>query len=100
MDLFVAMEAPFFFCFAIGTMDFECMKKVIDDRNSTRVFNGKKIEEGVLEEILGYSLVIGQSKRVLCVALPLVDEYTALQGDCRSRPGEEGGTVALHGVGE
>ncbi|KAK8831542.1 hypothetical protein WA577_000626 [Blastocystis sp. JDR] len=37
-------------------MDFDCMKKVIDDRNSVRVFNGKKIEEGVLEEILGYSL--------------------------------------------
>ena len=41
-------------------MDFDCMKKVIDDRNSVRVFNGKKIEEGVLEEILGYSLVIEQ----------------------------------------
>ena len=36
------------------------MKKVIDDRNSVRVFSGKKIEEGVLEEILGYSLVIEQ----------------------------------------
>ena len=34
------------------------MQKVINDRDSVRVFNGKKIEEGVLEEIRGYSLVI------------------------------------------
>ncbi len=54
------MKRAFFFCFAIVAMDFDCMKKVIDDRNSVRVFNGKKIEEGVLEEILGYSLVIEQ----------------------------------------
>lgn len=39
-------------------MEFACMQKVINDRDSVRVFNGKKIEEGVLEEILGYSLVI------------------------------------------
>ena len=47
-----------FLRFIENTMEFEHMKKVIDDRNSTRLFNGKKIEEGVLEEILGYSLVI------------------------------------------
>lgn len=48
----------FFFVFAAEKMEFACMQKVINDRDSVRVFNGKKIEEGVLEEILGYSLVI------------------------------------------
>lgn len=33
------------------------MKKVVTDRHSVRAFTGAPIEEGVMEEILGYSLV-------------------------------------------
>lgn len=39
-------------------MDFECMKKVVEDRHSVRVFKKQAIPEGVLETILGYSLVL------------------------------------------
>ena len=36
--------------------DYELVKKVTEDRHSVRAFDGKPIEDGVLEEILGYSL--------------------------------------------
>ena len=38
-------------------MDFECMKKIVEDRHSVRVFKKQEIPENVLETILGYSLV-------------------------------------------
>lgn len=38
-------------------MDFECMKQVVEDRHSVRVFANQQLPEGVLETILGYSLV-------------------------------------------
>lgn len=38
--------------------DYELVKKVTEDRHSVRAFDGKPIEDGVLEEILGYSLVL------------------------------------------
>ncbi|KAK8805204.1 hypothetical protein WA538_001632 [Blastocystis sp. DL] len=37
-------------------MDFECMKQVVEDRHSVRVFANQQLPEGVLETILGYSL--------------------------------------------
>ncbi|KNB44117.1 nitroreductase family protein [Blastocystis sp. subtype 4] len=37
-------------------MDFECMKKIVEDRHSVRVFKKQEIPENVLETILGYSL--------------------------------------------
>ena len=39
-------------------MYFECMKKVVNARRSVRVFKKQAIPEGVLETILGYSLVL------------------------------------------
>lgn len=33
------------------------MKKVVTDRHSVRAFTGAPIEDGIMEEILGYSLV-------------------------------------------
>ena len=39
-------------------MDFECMKKVVEDRHSVHVFKKQAIPDGVLETILGYSLVL------------------------------------------
>lgn len=36
---------------------YEQLKKITEDRHSVRAFDGKPIEDGVLEEILGYSLV-------------------------------------------
>lgn len=38
-------------------MDFECMKKIVEDRHSVRKFTGEPIEKGLMEEILGYALV-------------------------------------------
>lgn len=39
--------------------DFEKLKNVVLTRESVRAFSGEPLEKGVLEEILGYSLVIG-----------------------------------------
>lgn len=58
-------------------MDFECMKKVIAERHSVRVFTGEPIEEGVMEEILGYSLVLLRNFNKL--ALPYFYEHSTLQ---------------------
>lgn len=55
------------------------MKKVIANRHSVRVFTGEPIEEGVMEEILGYSLVYFLF--IYHLALSYIDEYTALQND-------------------
>ena len=41
----------------ICRMDFEQLKKVVLDRHTVRVFTNTPIENGVMEEILGYSLV-------------------------------------------
>lgn len=37
--------------------DFELLKKVVLTRESIKAFNGQPLDEGVLEEILGYALV-------------------------------------------
>lgn len=52
------MLSKFHFIIDLKTMDFECMKKVVEDRHSVRVFKKQAIPEGVLETILGYSLVL------------------------------------------
>ena len=48
----------FVFINCVIKMDFECMKNVVNARHSVRVFKKQAIPEGVLETILGYSLVI------------------------------------------
>ena len=52
------MMKVFVFINCVVKMDFECMKKVVNARHSVRVFKKQTIPEGVLETILGYSLVI------------------------------------------
>ena len=37
--------------------DFEQLKRVVLERESNKAFSGEALPEGVLEEILGYSLV-------------------------------------------
>lgn len=63
-------------------MDFECMKKVIAERHSVRVFSGEPIEEGVMEEILGYSLVFVYM--FAYIALSYVYEHSTLQDGSNS----------------
>lgn len=48
----------FVFTNCVIKMDFECMKSVVKARRSVRVFKKQALPEGVLETILGYSLVI------------------------------------------
>lgn len=40
--------------------DFEKLKSVVLTRESVRAFSGEPLEKGVLEEILGYALVISE----------------------------------------
>ena len=63
-------------------MDFECMKKIVEDRHSVRKFTGEPIEKGVMEEILGYALVF--MVFVLYLALSYFNEYSTLQNDSRT----------------
>lgn len=34
------------------------MKKIVEDRHSVRKFTGEPIDKGLMEEILGYALVL------------------------------------------
>lgn len=42
-------------------MDFEVLKKITLTRQTIKEFNSRQLDQGVLEEILGYSLV-GESQ--------------------------------------
>lgn len=51
-------QTSFIFVFISNMSNsYEQLKKITQDRHSVRAFDGKPIEKGVLEEILGYSLV-------------------------------------------
>ena len=47
----------FFYTFLSMSQDFENLKRIVLERRSVRMFNKQPLPEGVLETILGYSLV-------------------------------------------
>ena len=61
-------------------MDFEQLKKVVLDRHTVRVFTNEPIENGVMEEILGYSLVFSlfDATIYLWIEDSHIDEYSTL----------------------
>ena len=65
-------------------MDFECMKKVVEDRHSVRVFTKQDIPEDILGEIMGYSLVT-ISLCTLFVEMSHFYEHAAFQDGSHTR---------------